>query len=208
MIVLIDNYDSFSYNLVQALASQGADVRVFRNDAITVEEVEALAPAGLVISPGPCTPSEAGISVDLIRRFSGRIPVLGVCLGHQCIGAAFGGIVAAAKRIMHGKVSDVQHEDTELYRGLKNPFPAGRYHSLAVMEADSFPGDLIVDARSGDGEIMGMHHASHPTYGVQFHPESVLTPLGKRLLRNFLKIVEAHGEGRRLNAHDPRRRHA
>ena len=194
MIVLIDNYDSFSYNLVQALTSQGSEVRVFRNDEVSVDEIEALAPAGLVISPGPCTPREAGISVDLIKHFSGRIPILGVCLGHQCIGAAFGGCVSGAKSIMHGKVSMVSHEQGPLYRGLKEPFPAGRYHSLAVM-SEGLPPDLLVDATSEDHEIMGFHHRELPIYGVQFHPESVLTPAGKRLLKNFLQIVEAHEQG-------------
>jgi anthranilate synthase/aminodeoxychorismate synthase-like glutamine amidotransferase len=188
MIVLVDNYDSFSYNLVQALTSQGADVRVYRNDAVTVEEVAALEPAGIVISPGPCTPNEAGISVDLVRRFTGACPVLGVCLGHQCIGAAFGATVSNARRIMHGKTSMIRHEKTPLYRGIKNPFPAGRYHSLAVLR-DTLPAGLVVDAESEDGEVMGLHHDEHATYGVQFHPESVLTPSGKRLLRNFLQIV-------------------
>jgi anthranilate synthase/aminodeoxychorismate synthase-like glutamine amidotransferase len=191
MIVLIDNYDSFTYNLVQALTSQGADIRVFRNDEITVDEVVALRPAGIVISPGPCTPKEAGISVALIRRLSGAVPILGVCLGHQCIGAAFGATVSNASRIMHGKTSMIDHDGTELYRGLKRPFVAGRYHSLAVL-AEGLPEPLAADARSEDGEIMGLHHRGHPTFGVQFHPESVLTPGGKRLLRNFLRIVDAH----------------
>jgi anthranilate synthase component 2 len=180
MILLIDNYDSFTYNLVQTLASQGADIKVFRNDAISVEEVEKLAPDGIVISPGPCTPKEAGISVELIKRMSGKLPILGVCLGHQSIGVAFGATVSNAGRIMHGKTSMVTFTDSPLYRGMKNPFPAGRYHSL----------ELIVDAVSDDREIMGMHHSEHPTYGVQFHPESVLTPSGKRLLKNFLQIVD------------------
>ena len=193
MIVLIDNYDSFTYNLVQAMTSQGAEIAVYRNDAVSPEEVVALAPAGIIVSPGPCTPNEAGISVEVIKRFTGRVPVLGVCLGHQSIGAAFGAGIANAQRIMHGKVSPVTHEDTPLYKGLKNPFPAGRYHSLAVMR-DTLPPELVVDATSEDGEIMGMHHATHATYGVQFHPESVLTPSGKRLLRNFLEIVNAASE--------------
>ena len=188
MIVLIDNYDSFTYNLVQILASQGGDLKVFRNDEVTVDAIEALRPDGIVISPGPCTPNEAGISMEAIRRFTGRIPVLGVCLGHQCIGAVFGGTVANAARIMHGKTSMVDFEDTPLYRGMKKPFAAGRYHSLAILR-DTVPAELAVDATSDDGEIMGVHHRSHPTYGVQFHPESVLTPGGKRLLRNFLAIV-------------------
>ncbi|MDI6774177.1 MAG: aminodeoxychorismate/anthranilate synthase component II [Verrucomicrobiota bacterium] len=189
MILLIDNYDSFTYNLVQALSSQGADVRVFRNDAVTVDEVATMKPDGIVISPGPCTPKEAGVSVDVIKRFSGKAPILGVCLGHQSIGVAFGATVSSAKRIMHGKVSTIRHDKTDLYRGIKDPFPAGRYHSLAVVEK-TLPDALVVDAHSEDGEIMGMRHREHPTYGVQYHPESVLTPSGKRLLRNFLRIVE------------------
>ena len=193
MLVMIDNYDSFTYNLVQALSSQGAEVRVFRNDAITVDEVAAMKPDGIVISPGPCTPKEAGISVAVVKRLSGKLPILGVCLGHQSIGVAFGATVSNAKRIMHGKVSTIRHEKTDLYRGVKDPFPAGRYHSLAVIES-TLPAELVADARSEDGEIMGLHHQEHPTYGVQFHPESVLTPSGKRLLRNFLQLVEAfHG---------------
>jgi anthranilate synthase component 2 len=189
MIVLIDNYDSFTYNLVQMMTSQGVEIKVFRNDEITVDEVMALKPAGVIISPGPCTPNEAGISVDMVKAVSGVVPLLGVCLGHQSIGVAFGGVVSSAGRIMHGKVSMVTHEKTDLYRGMKSPFPAGRYHSLAIA-ADSLPAELIVDARSEDDEIMGFHHSEHQTYGVQFHPESILTPGGKRLLRNFLQIVE------------------
>jgi anthranilate synthase component 2 len=189
MILLIDNYDSFTYNLVQMMASQGADIRVFRNDGITVEEAAAMAPEGIVISPGPCTPAEAGISVDVVRRFSGTLPILGVCLGHQSIVAAFGGLITGASRIMHGKTSLVTHDESPLYQGMKNPFPAGRYHSLVVKKAD-LPAELVVTATSDDGEIMGIQHREHPTYGAQFHPESVLTPGGKRLLRNFLGIVE------------------
>jgi len=188
MIVLIDNYDSFTYNLVQMMASLGADIRVFRNDAISVEAVEAMTPEAVVISPGPCTPSEAGISVALIRRMTGRIPVLGVCLGHQSLGVAFGATVSNAKRIMHGKVSQVRHDGQGLYKGMGNPFPAGRYHSLAVLK-ETLPRELVADAFSEDDEIMGMHHVSHATFGVQFHPESVLTPSGKKLMRNFLGIV-------------------
>lgn len=194
MIVLIDNYDSFTYNLVQMMAAIGADIRVFRNDAITVDKVEALGPEAVVVSPGPCTPREAGISVELILRLSGRLPILGVCLGHQSFGVAFGATVSNAQRIMHGKVSQVRHDGTGLYRGMANPFPAGRYHSLAVIKS-TVPDVLVPDAFSEDGEIMGMHHAQHPTYGVQFHPESVLTPSGKRLLRNFLDIVASHRAG-------------
>lgn len=192
MIVLIDNYDSFTYNLVQMMASLGADIRVYRNDAITVDAVEALKPEAVVISPGPCTPNEAGISVALIRRMSGRIPVLGVCLGHQSLGVAFGATVSNAKRIMHGKVSQVRHDGQRLYKGMGNPFQAGRYHSLAVLK-ETLPPELVADAFSEDEEIMGMHHSTHQTYGVQFHPESVLTPSGKKLLRNFLEIVGGRG---------------
>ena len=191
MIVLIDNYDSFTYNLVHAMGGPDVELKVLRNDEVTVEQVLALRPDGIVLSPGPCTPKEAGICVELIRRCSGKLPILGVCLGHQCIGAAFGGVIANAARIMHGKTSMVTYEKSDLYRGMKRPFPAGRYHSLAIMK-DSVPPELIVDATSEDGEIMGVHHRDHPTYGVQFHPESVLTPGGKRLLRNFLQIVEEH----------------
>lgn len=189
MIVLIDNYDSFTYNLVQVMRGQGAEIQVFRNDAITVEEVLALQPQGIVISPGPCTPAEAGISVALIKRVSGSLPLLGVCLGHQCIGVAFGATVHHAKSIMHGKTSPVQHDDTPLYRGMANPFPAGRYHSLAIIR-ETLPDCLVVDAWTEDGEIMGVQHVSHQTYGVQYHPESVLTPSGKRLLRNFKELAE------------------
>ncbi|MDA0578580.1 MAG: aminodeoxychorismate/anthranilate synthase component II [Verrucomicrobia bacterium] len=191
MIILIDNYDSFTYNLVQALAGQGAELEVYRNDAITVDAVMAKQPDGIVISPGPCTPREAGISVALIQRASGKLPLLGVCLGHQSIGEAFGATVSNAKRIMHGKVSMVHYTDEGLYKGAKNPFPAGRYHSLAVLR-ETLPPELVVDATSEDDEIMGMHHREHPTFGVQYHPESVLTPGGKRLLRNFLDVVKAH----------------
>ncbi len=189
MILIIDNYDSFTYNLVQVMAGQGAELEVFRNDAMTVEQALARRPAGLVISPGPCTPKEAGLSVDLIRAASGTLPLLGVCLGHQSIGAAFGATVAGARRIMHGKVSQVRFEPSPLYEGLRNPFAAGRYHSLAVLN-ETLPDCLVADAWSEDGEIMGLHHRTHPTYGIQFHPESVLTPSGKRLLRNFLTLVD------------------
>ena len=189
MIVLIDNYDSFTYNLVQAFASQDVEVTVYRNDVVSVDDVVAMAADSVVISPGPCTPNEAGISVELIKRLSGSLPLLGVCLGHQSIGQAFGCTVSNASRIMHGKVSMVEHDKSPLYRGMKNPFPAGRYHSLAIVR-ETLPPELVVDATSEDGEIMGMHHVAHPTYGVQFHPESVLTPSGKRLLRNFIQLAE------------------
>jgi len=189
MIVMIDNYDSFTYNLVQMLSELGGELSVYRNDAISVAEVEALAPDGLIVSPGPCTPTEAGISVELIRAMSGKLPLLGVCLGHQSIGAAFGGVIGHASSIMHGKVSDVLFDEGPMYAGMSQPFVAGRYHSL-VIEPGSMPDELVADARTADGEIMGLHHASHPTYGVQFHPESVLTPEGGRLLENFLTIVK------------------
>jgi anthranilate synthase component 2 len=188
MIVMVDNYDSFTYNLVQMMGALGAALRVFRNDAVTVDAVERLAPEAIVISPGPCTPREAGISVALIRRMSGRVPILGVCLGHQAIAAAFGAAVASAQRIMHGKVSQVRHDGSALYEGLSNPFPAGRYHSLAAI-AGTLPAELVVNATSEDGEVMGLRHVTHETHGVQFHPESVLTPSGRRLLRNFLELA-------------------
>ncbi|MDZ4199084.1 MAG: aminodeoxychorismate/anthranilate synthase component II [Kiritimatiellia bacterium] len=189
MILLIDNYDSFTYNLVQILAAAGAEVRVFRNDAVTVDEVEALHPQALVISPGPGDPTSAGISMEVIRRFAGRKPLLGVCLGHQAIGAVFGATIGSAGSIRHGKASDITHDGSALYQGMANPFPAGRYHSLAIRR-DTLPPELVVDATSDDGEIMGIHHVDYPLYGVQFHPESVLTPSGKRLLRNFIVLAE------------------
>jgi anthranilate synthase/aminodeoxychorismate synthase-like glutamine amidotransferase len=188
MIALIDNYDSFSYNLVQSLMGQGAEVEVYRNDMISVEDVLARKPAGIMISPGPCTPKQAGISVELARAVSGMLPLLGVCLGHQSIAAAFGATISNSARIMHGKVSMMKYEDSPLYAGLQNPFAAGRYHSLSIVE-DTLPDCFTVDAHSDDGEIMGMHHREHETFGVQFHPESVLTPEGDQLLGNFLKIV-------------------
>ncbi len=189
MIILIDNYDSFTYNLVQTLCPLGADIKVFRNDVLTVDAVEGMKPEAVIISPGPGAPEQAGISVELVRRMSGKVPLLGVCLGHQAIGVAFGAKVSHAGRIMHGKTSMVSHNDSGLYKGLKNPFAAGRYHSLAVIR-DSLPPELDVEATSEDGEIMGMRHKQHPTFGVQFHPESILTPSGKRLLRNFLDLVK------------------
>lgn len=192
MIVLIDNYDSFTYNLVHAFGALGAELKVFRNDAVTVDAVVALQPQAVVISPGPCTPDKAGISIALIRRISGHVPLLGVCLGHQAIAAAFGARVAAAKEIMHGKTSLIHHTAKGLYKGLKNPFVAGRYHSLAVMRKD-LPGELVIEATGEDDEIMGMRHIQHATYGVQFHPESILTPAGKRLLRNFLDLAGLPG---------------
>ena len=194
MILLIDNYDSFTYNLVHALGSLGAEVKVFQNDRLTVDDAERLDPEAVVVSPGPCTPAQAGISVELVRRMSGKKPLLGVCLGHQSIGVAFGAVIAGAGQIMHGKTSMIRHTEKGLYAGLKNPFVAGRYHSL-VIRNDSLPADLLVEATSDDGEIMGIRHRRHLTYGVQFHPESVLTPSGKRLLRNFLEIAGAQSGG-------------
>jgi anthranilate synthase component 2 len=185
MLLMIDNYDSFTYNLVQYFGELGVDVRVARNDAITLDEVAALAPAKIVISPGPCTPNEAGISVPLIRRFAGAVPILGVCLGHQAIGQAFGGKIVRAQRVMHGKLSAITHDDRGVFAGLPNPFQATRYHSLAI-EAASLPAELEVTARADDDEIMGVRHRRLPVEGVQFHPEAILTEHGKALLANFL----------------------
>ena len=186
MILVIDNYDSFTYNLVQYLGELGADVEVVRNDAITLDEIEARAPDHIVVSPGPCTPSEAGISVPLIQRFAGCVPILGVCLGHQAIGQAFGGRVVRAARVMHGKLSPVDHRGEGVFEGLPSPFNATRYHSLAI-ERDSLPAALEVTATADDGEIMGVRHRTHAVEGVQFHPEAILTEHGKRLLANFLE---------------------
>jgi len=185
MVLMIDNYDSFTYNLVQYLGELGAKVEVVRNDAITLDEVETRAPDRIVISPGPCTPAEAGISVPLIQRFAGRVPILGVCLGHQAIGQAFGGRVIRAQRVMHGKLSPVSHDGTGVFDGLPSPFSATRYHSLAI-ERDSLPAALEVTATADAGEIMGVRHVSYAVEGVQFHPEAILTQHGKRLLANFL----------------------
>jgi len=190
MLLMIDNYDSFTFNLVQYFGELGADVRVVRNDELTLDEVERLAPQHIVISPGPCTPTEAGISVPVIQRFAGHIPILGVCLGHQSIGQAFGGRIVHARAVMHGKTSPIYHADTGVFSGLPNPFQATRYHSL-VIEQDSLPGCLEVTAwtQQPDGErdeIMGVRHRTLAVQGVQFHPESILTDHGHRLLRNFL----------------------
>ena len=186
MILVIDNYDSFTWNLVQALQSLGAEVEVHRNDALGVEDARALEPEAVVLSPGPCTPAEAGVSVPLIRALSGSLPILGVCLGHQAIGAAFGGTVRRAGRVVHGKTSPVAHQGSGLFTGLPRPLQAGRYHSLVVDRA-TLPAELEVTATSADdGEVMALRHRTHPTVGVQFHPESVLTPDGPALLRNFL----------------------
>jgi anthranilate synthase component 2 len=185
MLLMIDNYDSFTYNLVQYFGELGADVHVARNDAVTLDDVAAMKPDKIVISPGPCTPTEAGISVPLIRRFAGEIPILGVCLGHQSIGQAFGGAVVRAQRVMHGKLSPITHDGQGVFAGLPSPFQATRYHSLAI-DPGSLPTALAVTASADDGEIMGVRHREHAVYGVQFHPEAILTEHGKRLLANFL----------------------
>ncbi len=187
MIIIIDNYDSFTYNLYQELGMIGADVKVFRNDQITVAEIEELKPTHLIISPGPCTPNEAGISIDAIKYFAGKIPILGVCLGHQSIGAAFGGKVIRAGRLMHGKTSMIRHDGKGVFKGLPNPFEAMRYHSL-VVETETIPDVLIATAWSEKDELMGLRHKTLPIEGVQFHPESIMTPCGMDLLRNFLKF--------------------
>ncbi|MBI2059817.1 MAG: aminodeoxychorismate/anthranilate synthase component II [Nitrospirae bacterium] len=187
MILVIDNYDSFTYNLVQYVEELGAKVEVHRNDKITLDQIKKKAPEKIVISPGPCTPKEAGISVELIRTFHEQIPILGVCLGHQSIGAAFGGRIVQAKKIMHGKTSKISHDGKSLFRALPNPFEATRYHSLVIEEA-SLPECLTVTARSEDKEIMGVRHKDSPLEGVQFHPESILTTEGKKLLANFLGV--------------------
>jgi len=187
MILVLDNYDSFTYNLVQYLGELGARLEVRRNDQLTVEEVEELAPERVVISPGPCTPKEAGISVALIQRLAGKVPVLGVCLGHQSIGEAFGGKVIRAPYLMHGKTSTIHHDGKTIFIGLEQDFTATRYHSL-IVERDSLPNELEISAQTSDGIIMGMRHKQHPVEGVQFHPESILTDTGKKLLRNFLSL--------------------
>jgi len=187
MILVVDNYDSFTYNLVQYLGELGAEMRVVRNDAITPQEALELAPDRVVISPGPCTPKEAGVSTQIIRAFAGRVPVLGVCLGHQCIGAVYGAQIVRAPRLMHGKTSEIYHDGQGLFAGLPNPFTATRYHSL-VIAPESLPACLQVTARTDRGEIMGVRHREHAVEGVQFHPESVLTQAGKQLLANFLRM--------------------
>jgi anthranilate synthase/aminodeoxychorismate synthase-like glutamine amidotransferase len=191
MILVLDNYDSFTYNLVQYLGELGAKVEVRRNDQVTVTDVGAMSPEKILVSPGPCTPTEAGISVDLIRHFAGKLPILGVCLGHQAIGAAFGGEVVRAPKLMHGKTSEVQHDGKTVFRGLPSPMTATRYHSLIVKE-ENLPEDLEVSAWTSDGSgprtIMGLRHRKFPIEGVQFHPESVLTTEGKQLIRNFLAV--------------------
>ena len=187
MLLMIDNYDSFTYNLVQYFGELGEDVVVYRNDKISIREIEALKPRRLVISPGPCTPNEAGISVEAIRHFGGKLPLLGVCLGHQSLAVAFGGEVIRAERLMHGKTSMVRHDGRTIFRNLPNPFEATRYHSL-VVNRKNLPDCFEISAETAEGEIMGMRHKTLGIEGVQFHPESILTTAGKELLRNFLKL--------------------
>ncbi|MGP1609622.1 MAG: aminodeoxychorismate/anthranilate synthase component II [Burkholderiales bacterium] len=186
MLLMIDNYDSFTYNLVQYFGELGEDVAVHRNDEITLADIARLKPARIVVSPGPCTPNEAGVSVPLIKEFAGKIPILGVCLGHQSIGQAFGGKIVHARQLMHGKTSPIQHEGAGVFRGLPRPFSATRYHSL-VIERDSLPDCLAVTAWTDDGEIMGVRHKTLAVEGVQFHPESILTEHGHQMLKNFLE---------------------
>ena len=186
MILMIDNYDSFTYNLVQYMGELGADIRVERNDRISIDEIESLAPKKIVISPGPCTPAKAGISVEVIKYFSGKVPILGVCLGHQSVGAAFGGEIIKAGKLMHGKTSEVRHDGKTLFKDLPNPFTATRYHSL-VLNRKTLPDCFEITAESDDNEIMGIRHKELPVEGVQFHPESILTPDGKDLLKNFIE---------------------
>ncbi len=187
MILLLDNYDSFTYNLAQYLGQMGQDLEIRRNDQVTLDEIQDLRPERIVISPGPCTPKEAGISVPLIQRFAGIIPILGVCLGHQAIGAAFGGQVIRAQKIMHGKTSEIQHDGKTIFRDLPQQFVATRYHSL-IVERKSLPGTMEISAETADGTIMGLRHRKLRVEGVQFHPESILTSAGFRLLENFLEI--------------------
>jgi anthranilate synthase/aminodeoxychorismate synthase-like glutamine amidotransferase len=187
MLLMIDNYDSFTYNLVQYLGELGQDLKVYRNNKITIDEIEKMNPDRIVVSPGPCTPREAGISIEVIKQFAGRIPVLGVCLGHQSIGEAFGGDVIRAPYLMHGKTSMIHHDGKTIFAGLPNPFEATRYHSL-IVKRETMPPMLEVTAWTDDGIVMGVRHKQHKVEGVQFHPESILTGAGKDLLRNFLKL--------------------
>ena len=187
MILVIDNYDSFTYNLVQYLGELGAKVHVERNDETSISDIEKMSPDRIMISPGPCTPDDAGISCDVVRHFGGKLPLLGVCLGHQCIGQVYGGKVIRAERLMHGKTSMIQHEGKGVLDGMANPFEATRYHSL-IVEKVSLPDELEITGESPEGEIMALQHTSHPVFGVQFHPESILSQDGKRLLENFLGV--------------------
>ncbi|MDD4860713.1 MAG: aminodeoxychorismate/anthranilate synthase component II [Smithellaceae bacterium] len=186
MILMIDNYDSFTFNIVQYLGQMGEDVQVYRNDKTTIDGIRKLQPQAIFLSPGPGAPHQAGITVDVIRAFYKTLPIMGICLGHQSIGFAFGGEVVQAQRIMHGKVSPVEHDGKTIFAGLPNPFTAGRYHSL-VVRPETLPSCLEASAKTAEGEIMGLRHKDYPVEGIQFHPESVLTPQGKRIIRNFLK---------------------
>ena len=187
MILVIDNYDSFTYNLVQYMGMLGAELTVLRNDEVTIDEVRTLAPAKIMISPGPCSPTEAGISCEVIKTFAGTIPLFGVCLGHQCIGEVFGGEVARADRLMHGKISPIKHTNETVMKGMPNPFEATRYHSL-IVKRETLPTCLRITAETDEGEIMGLDHKEYPIYGVQFHPESILTQEGLNILKNFLTL--------------------
>jgi anthranilate synthase component 2 len=187
MLLMLDNYDSFTYNLVQYFGELGQDVQVFRNDEISIQEIESLRPDHICVSPGPCSPAVAGISVALIKHFAGQMPILGVCLGHQSIGAAFDGHIVRAKELMHGKTSEITHQNTDVFTGLPSPYTVTRYHSLAI-ERSTLPECLLVTAETADGEIMGIRHRDLPIYGVQFHPESILTEHGHTLLQNFLNL--------------------
>ena len=191
MILVVDNYDSFVHNVARYVAMRGKDVEVVRNDALSLDDIRRLAPEAIVISPGPCTPAEAGISNAIVEHLSGHIPILGVCLGHQCIGAIFGGKIARARQPMHGLASDIAHDGERLFVGLPRPLPVGRYHSLIVEPTPVMERHLVVDAVSPDGEIMALSHRTHPTWGVQFHPESVLTPAGLALVTNFVTMAAA-----------------
>lgn len=192
-ILMIDNYDSFTYNLVQYLGSLGAEVIVKRNDEISSEEVKEINPDGIVISPGPCTPKEAGVSVEVVRKYYKEYPILGVCLGHQAIGYAFGANIVRAKRLMHGKTSEITHTGEGIFKDIPSPFTAVRYHSL-VIDEKTLPKELKITARSEDGEIMGIQHVEYPVYGVQFHPESVLSEYGMKILENFLNVAREHSQ--------------
>lgn len=195
MLLMIDNYDSFTYNLVQYLGELGANIEVYRNDKVTVDDISKLDPKRIVISPGPCTPNEAGISVEVIRRFAGRIPLLGVCLGHQSLAFAYGGEIIRADRLMHGKTSLVKHDNQTVFKDLPNPFEATRYHSL-IVNKDTLPADFEISAVTEEGEIMGLRHLPTGAEGVQFHPESILTTSGMDLLRNFLEPGSGNGRGK------------
>lgn len=190
MILMIDNYDSFTYNLVQYLGQLGAEVQVHRNDKITVGEIEALKPEAIFLSPGPCTPEKAGVSAEVVKRFHDRVPILGVCLGHQTIAYAFGAAIVRAERIMHGKTSPIHNDGKTIFKGLSNPFVAGRYHSLLV-DRKTLPPFLKISAETAEGEIMAVRHEEYPVEGIQFHPESILTPNGKRIIANFLDMIAA-----------------